>query len=130
MAIQGIGTAGIGNAAADSMQDSLRREMINKVESMSSSERPSTEKEIEEAANQMESLFASMLVKELRGSMSKGLFGDGPGADVYNEWFDRNMGDAIAADGGLGMAGMLKVQLGIEAASKQPAITTLEGDKS
>jgi Rod binding domain-containing protein len=64
----------------------------------------------------MESLFASMLVKEMRGSMSKGFFGDGPGSDIYNEWFDKSIGESIAADGGLGMVGMLKVQLGIEAA--------------
>ncbi|MDE0895141.1 MAG: rod-binding protein [Planctomycetota bacterium] len=126
----GTSTAGLGNMAATSMQDNLQKEMAQKAEALRAGDGPTTEAEIEDAANQMESLFASMLVKEMRGSMSKGLFGEGPGADIYNEWFDRNMGEAIAADGGLGMAGMLKVQLGVEAASKHSALKGAEGEQS
>lgn len=71
-----------------------------------------------EAAKAFESLFASMLVKEMRSSIEGGFFGKGPGADTYGQWFDKEMGNAIAADGGLGLAGVLKVQLGAERAAQ------------
>ena len=118
MAVQGIGSgaAGFGNIAANAMLQNDQSKMTSKVDSILNGDGPTTEAEIEQAATQMESLFASMLVKEMRGSMSKGFFGDGPGSDIYNEWFDKSIGDSIAADGGLGMVAMLKVQLGIEAA--------------
>lgn len=71
-----------------------------------------------EAAKAFEGMFASMLVKEMRSSVEGGFFGKGPGADTYGQWFDKEMGNAIAADGGLGLADVLEVQLGIEAAAK------------
>jgi len=74
-----------------------------------------------EAAKAFESLFASMLVKEMRGSIKGGFFGEGPGADTYGQWFDKEMGSAIAADGGLGLAGVLKAQLGAERAAATAA---------
>ena len=101
------------------MLDNAQAKATRSVQSLLNGQGSEQEAEIEEAAKQMESLFASMLVKELRGSMSKGLFGEGPGSDIYNEWFDKNMGEAIASDGGLGMTAMLKVQLGIEAAIEE-----------
>ena len=73
-----------------------------------------------EAASAFESLFASMLVKEMRSSIEGGFFGKGPGADVYGQWFDKEMGNAIAADDGLGLAGVLKAQLGTEHKSAAP----------
>lgn len=66
------------------------------------------------AAKEFESLFASMLVKEMRSSIEGGFFGKGPGADTYGQWFDKEMGAAVAADNGLGLAGVLKVQLGLD----------------
>lgn len=66
-----------------------------------------------QAARKFEALFASMLISEMRKSMPEGFFGDASGSDVYGQWFDRHMGEAIADDGGLGLAGMLKAQLGL-----------------
>lgn len=71
-----------------------------------------------EAAEEFESLFASMLVKEMRQTVDGGFFGKGPGADTYGQWFDTEMGKALAEDGGLGLADVLRVQLGIEQAAK------------
>jgi Rod binding domain-containing protein len=68
----------------------------------------------EAAAQAFEALFASMLVGEMRKSMPEGFFGSGPGSDVYGQWFDQHMGSALSADDGLGLAGMLRAQLGIE----------------
>jgi len=69
------------------------------------------------AAEQFESLFASMLVKEMRSTVEGGFFGDGPGADTYAQWFDTEMGRALAEDGGLGLADVLRRQLGVEQAA-------------
>jgi len=74
-----------------------------------------------ETAKAFESMFASMLVKEMRSSIEGGFFGKGPGADTYGQWFDKEMGEAIASDGGLGLAGMLKTQLGLERPQSAPA---------
>ncbi len=65
-----------------------------------------------EAAKKFESLLATMLVKELRKGLGDGLFGKGAGSDIYAGWFDKNIGEALANDGGLDMEGMIRV--GIE----------------
>ena len=72
-----------------------------------------------EAIKEFESLFASMLVKEMRQTIEGGLFGDGPGADTYGQWFDTEMGNAIAKDNGLGLASVLRVQFGVDQAAKE-----------
>jgi len=68
----------------------------------------------EAAAEQFEAMFASMLVTEMRKSMPDGFFGSGPGSDIYGQWFDRHLGAAISENDGLGLAGMLRAQLGLE----------------
>lgn len=98
------------NASAAS--DALERSKIEGLRNLAA-----TGKEVE-AAEAFESLFASMLVKEMRNSVEGGFFGKGPGADTYGQWFDREMGRAIAEDGGLGLAGILKAQLGVERAAE------------
>ncbi len=70
--------------------------------------------EDEKAAREFEALFASMMVTEMRKTMPEGFFGDAAGSDVYGQWFDRHMGEALARDDALGLAGMLKAQLGLE----------------
>ena len=59
-----------------------------------------------------------MLVKEMRQTIEGGFFGDGPGADTYGQWFDTEMGNAIAKDNGLGLASVLRVQFGVDQAAK------------
>ncbi len=61
-----------------------------------------------ETARQFEQLFGVMLVRELRRSMPKGLFGEGPGADVYEGWFDEQLGGALAGRDALGIAGIVE----------------------
>ena len=54
-------------------------------------------------ARQVEGLFASLLLKEMRGSSEEGgLFG-GDSSDVLGGMFDQYMGQAIADAGGLGL---------------------------
>lgn len=56
------------------------------------------------AAREMESLFATMLVSELRKGLGDGFFGEGPGADTFNGWFDEQLGASVASRKSLGLA--------------------------
>jgi Rod binding domain-containing protein len=77
-----------------------------------------------ETARQFETLFAVQLVRELRRSMPQGMFGDAPGADVYEGWFDEQLGSALAQREALGIAGMVRVAL--EKNAKATKATTEE----
>jgi len=59
------------------------------------------------AGKQIESLFASMLVKELRRGLDTGFF-KGPGAQIYTAWLDEHLGRTLADRDALGLAGMVK----------------------
>lgn len=61
-----------------------------------------------DAAARMEKLFATMLVKELRRSLPSGMFGEGAGSDIFEGWFDQNIGDSLADSGALDLAGQIK----------------------
>ena len=65
--------------------------------------------EAQDVANQFEAVFVKTLVGALRSTASVGgeeggMFGDGPGADTYAGWFDQNVADELAENGGLGVA--------------------------
>ena len=62
-----------------------------------------------EAAEKFEALLATMLVKELRKGLGKGLFGEGAGSDIYSGWFDSHIGEALSRDGGLDLEGIIRV---------------------
>lgn len=58
-------------------------------------------------AGQFESVFVRTLVSSLRQTASVGgggIFGDGPGADVYGDWFDQNLAEQIGRSGDIGIA--------------------------
>lgn len=60
------------------------------------------------AAKEMEALFATMLVAELRKGMGEGFFGSGPGADTFNGWFDEQLGASVASRGSLGLGDQVR----------------------
>ncbi len=61
-------------------------------------------------ARQVEGLFASLLLNEMRGSGGEGgLFG-GDSSDVLGGMFDQYMGQAVADAGGLGLRDYLVTQ--------------------
>ena len=64
-----------------------------------------------DAAQRLEGLFASLLVKELRATQSAGLFGEGTGADVYGGWFDQYLGEVLAKHGELHLADSIQSSL-------------------
>lgn len=63
--------------------------------------------EIAGAAQQFEQIFAQMLISNMRQTASfgggEGLFGDGPGADTYTQWFDTLMSEHLGGAGGIGL---------------------------
>lgn len=65
-----------------------------------------------EVAQQFEEVFVRSLVSTMRQSSSlggeeSGLFGAGPGADTYSDWFDQHMSDNLMRDGGIGITDVL-----------------------
>ncbi len=68
----------------------------------------------EDAARQFETLFAMMLVRELRRAIPGGVFGQSAGADVYEGWFDEHLGQALGERDALGIAGLVRRSLASE----------------
>lgn len=60
----------------------------------------------EQVAAQFEEVFVKTLVGSLRQTASiggDGMFGGGPGADTYADWFDQNLATQIARSSSLGI---------------------------
>lgn len=60
-----------------------------------------------EVANTFEQLFVRSLVSSMRATASmggeSGMFGDGPGASTYTDWFDENVAQQVSASGRVGI---------------------------
>jgi Rod binding domain-containing protein len=66
---------------------------------------------VEEVARGLESVFFSMLCKEMRDTLEPGtMFGEDPG-DVFGGLFDQFLGEHLAQGGSLGIAAMVRKQL-------------------
>jgi Rod binding domain-containing protein len=57
-------------------------------------------------AREFESIFVSMLLKQMRGTLTEGMFA-GDASDIYGGIFDEHMGRALADSGFLDLAGHL-----------------------
>jgi Rod binding domain-containing protein len=64
-----------------------------------------------QTARDFEALLATMLVKEMRSTLSEGFFGSGPGADTFGGWLDKTIGDSLADTWDVDLAGMVKTSL-------------------
>lgn len=60
--------------------------------------------EPEMVAKEIESLFATLLVSEMRKGLGDGFFGSGAGSDTFNGWFDEEIGASLSSRGSLGLA--------------------------
>ena len=65
-----------------------------------------------DVARQFEEVFVRTLVSAMRqrselGGEQTGMFGSGPGADTYTDWFDKHMSQSLADTGGIGVADVL-----------------------
>jgi Rod binding domain-containing protein len=86
-----------------------------------STPKPNGAQGAEKVAQDFESVFASMLLKEMRQSLEPGsMFGEDSG-DVYGGLFDRYFGDQLTKGNGLGMKQM--VQDSIERMQSATSIT-------
>lgn len=65
-----------------------------------------TQQQVESVATQFESVFMSMLAKEMRESTESGLF-EGESSDTLGGLFDLYMGQHMAEAGGIGLKQML-----------------------
>lgn len=70
---------------------------------------PVRDAQLRNAAQQFEGLFLQQLVSTMRESAA--MF-EGTGGDMYGEMFDQQMGETLAASGGVGMADVLARAMG------------------
>jgi Rod binding domain-containing protein len=73
-------------------------------------------KRAEQTAAQFEQIFVRSMVSTLRSSASiggegGGMFGDGPGADTFADWFDQNLTEQIARTSNIGIKDKLLADL-------------------
>jgi Rod binding domain-containing protein len=73
----------------------------------------------DEVAREVEGLFAQIFVKELRRGLGEGFFGQGAGSDTFEGWLDEHLGDSLARDGVLDLAGRIRTSLERKRAGEQ-----------
>jgi Rod binding domain-containing protein len=61
-----------------------------------------------ETAKKFESVFATLLVKEMRRSLGDGFFGEGADGDIYSGWLDEHVGQTLAERDALHMREMIE----------------------
>jgi flagellar protein FlgJ len=76
--------------------------------------RPGADPALREAARRFEGLFVTKLLQSALGGESTGggLFGQGPGSDVYQGLLETFLSDHLSRGGGLGLAESLARTLG------------------
>jgi flagellar protein FlgJ len=81
----------------------------------------------EQVARQFESLFVQMMVKQMRQtSFGNGLF-ESKQSEFVRDMYDQQLSVHLSEQRGLGMAKLLRDQLGVEASVKAGPNTSLEG---
>lgn len=76
-------------------------------------ERLDSKQQAAEVGQEFESLFLSLMLKELRSSLQDGMF-QGDGGDVYGGLFDLMMGQSMATSNPLGIGQMIQNYLPAE----------------
>ncbi len=75
----------------------------------------------DQAAEEVEGVFATMLVKEMAKTLSGGsFFGSTPGADVYDGIFEQALGPELARSSGLGLKAQTAAQLKLRQQAEAP----------
>jgi Rod binding domain-containing protein len=76
-------------------------------------------RQIEQVAKGLESMFFSILCKEMRETLEPGTLFGGDQGDVLGGLFDQFMGEHLAQGGSLGIAAMVRKQLTAQAHHEQ-----------
>jgi Rod binding domain-containing protein len=76
-------------------------------------------RKIEQVAKGFESLFLSMLCKEMRETLEPGTLFGGDQGDVFGGLFDQFLGEHLSQGGSLGIAAMVRKQLTAQAPHEQ-----------
>ena len=79
-------------------------------------------------AKELEALFATMLVKEMRKGMAGELFGEGSTGDIYGGWFDEHVGRSLSQSGAFDLAGIIKVGVEGKEAARAASAAERKGD--
>ena len=83
---------------------------------------PNVDPEVDpEAGSDLERLFATFVVKELRKSLPNGFFGQGAGADIYEGWLEQHLGASLADSGAMDLAGSIKASIQSKQRAEQAA---------
>lgn len=106
-----------------------------RIESMSKNTTPA-EKErqhAEKVAGQFEDIFVQSMISSLRQSSSigtegGGMFGEGPGADTYAQWFDQNLSEQISKSSDIGIKHALMQDFERRGELKDKATTVKHSD--
>jgi Rod binding domain-containing protein len=84
-----------------------------KIETMSKNTTPAQKarQHAEKVAEQFEDIFVQTMVSSLRQSGTcggeGGMFGSGPGADTYAQWFDQNLSEQLSKSTDIGIKSSL-----------------------
>ncbi|MBK7642609.1 MAG: rod-binding protein [Planctomycetes bacterium] len=108
---QDVSAALAAQALARPDPSSQAKQLLQRTQSGSNTAEDAEKKRV--AAKRLESLFATMLVKEMRSTQSEtGMFGSGTSADVYGGWFDQFLGEVLSKHGELHLADSINRSLG------------------
>jgi Rod binding domain-containing protein len=88
--------------------DTARINAAETLRTRAQSARASAVADPEETSKKFESVFSTLLVKEMRRSLSNGFFGEGADGDIYSGWLDEHVGQALADRDALHMRDMIQ----------------------
>jgi Rod binding domain-containing protein len=72
-----------------------------------------------DTAKKFQSVFSTLLVKEMRRSLGDGFFGEGAGGDIYSGWLDEHVGQTLADRDALHMRDLIERSLFNKAAEAE-----------
>ena len=88
--------------------DAARISAAETLRTRAESARANSSADVDGTAKKFESVFSTLLVKEMRKSLSTGFFGEGADGDIYSGWLDEHVGQALADRDALHMRDMIQ----------------------
>jgi flagellar protein FlgJ len=100
MSLNNINTTNKIERVRDALESEKARSSVN------------SDRKIEEACSELESLFIYYLLKEMRATVPKsGFLGGGKAEDIYTSMLDSQLARDISSKGGIGLSFLLRNQL-------------------